>query len=199
MRSRALVLLAIVGLSTMTFAVERIPKPPIFSSMSCPLQCCPYGTNWTAHERLHAYKSPTDTAQQFAVEENEVIIAKTGLVITRMLGETKVLQTTRLGARLEPTASPRESVVTLEPGTTLYILQPQGKNCDKFWYKGKIYAAEIAPGVEGKAFAPGNPMLEIISRPKIDWWVQIQNSQGQSGWVKNPYSLFINADCEKDA
>ena len=196
---RTLILLAISGWSAPLIAIESIPKAPIISSRSCPLECCSYGAKWIAHGRLVAYESPKEATEKFGIEIDEVVVAETGFVVTRKLGETKVLQTTKLGAPNNIATPLSEPLITLEPNDILYILRPQGEKCDKFWYEGRFYAAEIAPGAKGKAFAAGNPMLEILSRPEITWWVKVRNGQGQTGWVKDPYELISSAKCEKNA
>jgi hypothetical protein len=137
------------------------PPIPYEDSGACPFECCTY-RRWIATKNTTILRdrerySPT----LFNVKKGEWISALTGVVITTMPGEAKVLRPITING------------IRANIGDIVYLLTYQGEGVYEAWYKGKKWEPEMSS-------------LEIMRKPESTWWVQIKNNKGQEGWSREP-------------
>ncbi len=159
---------------------------------ACPFECCTYGT-WEATKELAVYSARSVASKvAFKLKKGEKIQATTGVVVTQFYGVTKILQPIELGY----TPEGKTPELALKPGDIVYTLHYEGEASDFFWYRGKVYSDQIDVPDDAWGNPPNGDVVEILSRPKYDWWAKIQNKAGAIGW-SNQTDAFAHADaCE---
>jgi hypothetical protein len=74
------------------------------------------------------------------------------------------------------------------PGQTLYLLTYQGEGFTKAWFDGKVYA-DVDTASFMNAMCTTKPEQctgKVVEKPQREWWIQIQNAAGQTGWTREP-------------
>jgi hypothetical protein len=148
------------------------PKLPFTDPGACPFECCQYG-EWTARSSQRAYKSSSrESAPAFTIRPGEKVDALAGLVITRKAGIVIVRKQTTFGD------------ITVSAGEKLFVLHRSGEGVALFWYKGATHSAELyADDIhKGSAQYP----WDVLSVPETEWWVQVKDQHGATGWLLNP-------------
>jgi hypothetical protein len=180
-----IILIQVVTAFYISFAsANEIPKLPYYDYDACPFECCVYG-NWKLNKDVTAFKNPTAKSPiTFTIKKGEEVIAITGFVVTYKVGVTKVLKPIKMG--YQENGNNNEEKLNLKPGEVIYTLHYAGEGYDLFWYKGKTYSDQISGDKLDPNPPPAHLSLQIISRPKADWWVKVKNHKGKIGWIKNP-------------
>lgn len=147
------------------FALAQATPPlPYESKGLCPFECCTYSKNWVAERNIPVLASMNAKAPvAFSLKKGEKVEGVTGSVITSSWGKAK-------GAPLSKTYPSR----LVQPNESVDVISYLGEGCFSVWKKGKVVQAC------SEEIHDPNPM------PKNEWWVQIKNSSGQSGWVNWP-------------
>jgi hypothetical protein len=159
--------------------LDEKPKLPYFDWGACPFEGCTY-REWEANAPVIAYKSRSTKAEvAFHVQKGERVDGVTGVVITYQFGISKVLKPTTLG--YTPKGSKPE--LNLKPGELLYTLHYAGEGWDLFWYKGKVYTDQINANDPLSGPPPPGLIVQVLTSPKIVWWVKIKNKSGAVGWT----------------
>jgi hypothetical protein len=146
---------------------------PFTDEGACPFEGCQYA-EWIARVSTVARREASISSPVvFAIKSGEKVMALKGEVITRKPGIVRVLKHTVFEGGFEaPT------------GAVLYVLHAWGEGWFVFWYDGAIHKDGLyAEGVhKGNADFP----WDVVSLPKTEWWANVENSDGKTGWILNP-------------
>ncbi len=165
------------------------PKLPYYDWGACPFECCAY-RQWVSTRGLNAHVSRSEGSPvTFRVKKDLTVRGLTGVVITRKYGVTRIVKPVQVG--IAPDG--RYPEISLQPGEAVYTLYYQGEGADLFWYRGKAYSAEIAVPDDAP---PDSRIARVLSRPGYEWWVLIQDRDGNAGWTRET-GAFAHIDaCE---
>lgn len=143
---------------------QTTPPLPYESKGLCPFECCTYSDKWVAEKDITALSAmKAKSAPAFSIKKGEKVEALTGSVITLAWGKSK-------GAPLSKNVPTR----VVQPNETVDVISYIGEGCFNVWKKGKVLQA------------CSEDVLEPTPMPKNEWWIQIKNSKGQTGWVQWP-------------
>jgi hypothetical protein len=192
---KILITTIIIALSTSLAAAQNVsdkPTLPYYDWGACPFECCTY-KEWTATRNLNTYKRRSKKSLvSFRVKKGQSVRGLTGVVITTKYGITKIIKPIQIGY----TPDSKSPELSLQPGEVVYTLHYQGEAYDLFWYKGKAYSDQISLPKDAWGTPPNSQALQIISRPKYEWWAIIQDKDGNIGWTKET-DAFAHIDaCE---
>jgi|SRR6267378_376135 len=155
------------------------PRLPFTDDGACPFEGCQYA-EWTAKARAVARRDANISSPViFAIKSGEKITALNGKVVTRQFGIVRVLKRVVFDGSDVPA------------GAVLYVLHGDGEGSFLYWYNGAthhegLYAETVH---KGDADFP----WDVISLPKTEWWVNVKNHDGQTGWILNPFN-FLGID-----
>src|SRR3989304_6296377 len=173
----------IIALSTSLTAAQNVPDKPIlpyYDWGACPFECCTY-KEWAAIRNLNIYKRRSGKSPiSFRIKKGQSVRGLTGVVITTKYGITKIIKPIQIGY----TPDSKSPELSLQPDEVVYTLHYQGEADDLFWYKGKVYSDQISVPDDAWGTPPNSQALQIVSRPKYEWWVIIQDKDGNIGWTK---------------
>ena len=134
-----------------------MPPIPYEDNGACPFEGCTYRA-WTATTQTAILSDRRDGAPViFTVKKGEKVTGLTGVVITIVPGEVKVLKPVVVDG------SP------VRPGETIYLLHYEGEGFYKVWYMGKIAIPEM-----------GDSDVKFVRKPETVWWVKIRNGRDKS-------------------
>ena len=187
---------AIIFILSATVATAQnlpdVPTLPYYDYGACPFECCTY-KEWTATKNLKTYKKRTEQSPvSFLIKKGQFVRGLTGVVITTKYGVTKILKPIQIGY----TPNSKSPELSLPSGKTVYTLHYQGEAYDLFWYKGKTYSDQISVPDNAWGTPPNSQELQIISRPKSEWWVIVQDKDGNIGWTKETDAFDHIDACE---
>ena len=171
---------------------QEKPPLPFTDTGSCPFECCTYG-DWHATKPVDVHRSASiDSPIAFRIAQGQLIHAVTGVVITTQYGITKILKPLRIGYARDG----KSPELSLEAGDVVYTLHYSGEASDLFWYQGKTYTDQIDVPEDAFGSPPNASAVQVVSRPKYEWWVKIRDAKNGIGWTKETKS-FSGADaCE---
>ena len=187
MRARMATLAAIIGCTTLSWAQQAAPSagPPVpFEDPgACPFELCTYG-EWTAREPVMVRRERRrESPIIYRVPRDAKVTAVTGVVITLRAGRVQFRVPHEMGS-----LSGRLRVV---PGQTLYLLTYQGEGFTKAWFDGRLYDE-----LDGSDFFnaaceddPGRCAGRIVEKPLREWWAQVRNAAGRTGWTDEPHKF----------
>ncbi len=186
-----IVILLSANLATAEIDADK-PTIPYFDWGACPFECCTY-KEWTAQRDVNIYKDRSEKSQiSFRVKNGQSVRGLTGVVITTAYGMTKIIKPLQFGY----TADSKSPLLSLKPGDVVYTLHYEGEGSDVFWYKGKTYSDQIAVPDNAWGTPPNSQAVKVLSRPKTEWWAQVQDMDGHVGWTKET-DAFAHIDaCE---
>jgi hypothetical protein len=74
--------------------------------------------------------------------------------------------------------------VEVPAGAVLYLLHEEGEGYCLYWYNGATHSQDLYAETVHK----GNDDFpwDVISLPRTEWWVNVKNHNGRTGWVLNP-------------
>jgi hypothetical protein len=192
----AALLFLIASLFGLPSRVLERPPLPYVDNGACPFECCTY-TQWVANEPVDAFSDPVDNPRPaFRVEKGERINAQTGFVVTKRAGEIFVERKVTLEGVYD-TANPDQlNGPTIPAGELLYVLHYQGEGYSLVWYRGRTYSEMVPLRTQHhpENGAPADFPMKLKTEATADWWIQIENKQGQIGWIRNPpYFKYADA------
>ena len=180
-------LAAIIVCTTLSWARQAAPSagPPIpFDDPgACPFELCTYG-EWTAREPVVVRRERRrESPIIYRVPRDAKVTAVTGVVITLRAGRVQFRVPHEMGS-----LSGRLRVV---PGQTLYLLTYQGEGFTKAWFDGRLYDE-----LDGSEFFdaaceddPGRCAGRIVEKPLREWWAQLRDAAGRTGWTDEPHKF----------
>jgi hypothetical protein len=138
---------------------------------ACPFECCTY-REWIAKKDTEVRAShKTESLVIYTIKKGQKVHALTGVVITTKPGRARVEKPISIGN------------VKIAKGEIVYLLTYQGEGTYKLWFKGKLINGDC------------QMELSIIDKPESIWWVNIQNSNGQTGWSDEPDNFDYQDAC----
>jgi hypothetical protein len=156
------------------------PSMPFEDSGACPFEGCTYG-EWTAREPVEVRRERRRASPVvFRVPRDGTVTAVTGVVVTLRAGRVQFRVPHEMGS-----LSGRLRVV---PGQTLYLLTYQGEGFTKAWFDGRLYDELDGTGFFNAACEndPSRCAGRIVEQPRREWWVQVRNGAGRTGWTDEP-------------
>jgi hypothetical protein len=160
------------------------PRLPFTDDGACPFEGCHYG-EWTARARNVARSESNISAPvAFTIQNGEKITALKGKVITLQFGIVKMIKPVVFD-EVETDKLPYSShKIEVPAGAVLYLLHQEGEGYCLYWYNGATHHQDLYAETVHK----GNDDFpwDVISVPKTEWWVNVRNHDGQTGWVLNP-------------
>ena len=153
------------------------PKVPFEDEGACPFVGCTY-QDWVAKSPVPARaERRANAAVAFQVSAGETVTALTGVVVTTRAG--------RVGFRRREILTTADGDVEIQAGQLLHLLISEGEGFWTAWFGGRVYRE-----LDGGSFSSPGCQIEptrcpanILQRPQSVWWVQIRNTQGQTGWT----------------
>ena len=154
------------------------PPVPFEDIGACPFEGCVY-RDWTARAPVQVLAArSSDASAAFQVRAGEHVTAVTGVVVTVRAGRVQF----DVPQRLTTSAG----VLEVLPGQTLYLLTYQGEGFTTAWFKGTVYrdvdTSSFMNGVCEKA--PTRCSGRVLEQSRTEWWVQVRNKAGQTGWTR---------------
>ena len=154
------------------------PPIPFEDAGACPFEGCVYG-DWKAIEDVDVHAERRDDAPVvFKVRSGEGVKAVTGIVIITKPGRAVFDRRQRL--------TTSSGTIDLMPGQTLFLLTYQGEGFTKAWYGGKVYT-DVDTASFMNAMCTTKPEQctgKVVEKPQREWWIQIRNAEGQTGWTR---------------
>ncbi len=191
MRRRSILLLPLL-LPVRALHAEPEPRTGnIMSPGECPLECCQYDQELVSPCVQSTTKSTSGVEVTFSLQPGDKFTLRKSFVFTRSAGIVRVKETAQ-AFKPNSGTDPINAVITLNRESTLLVLYRQGRNCHRLLYNGTRYSADITQAL-------ANQKLELVREPQFTWWAGIQNSIGQLGWARDPYELFAQSACGKNA
>lgn len=152
-----------------SFADASPLRFPHYDNGVCPYEGCSYDSEIIAKEPTVAYKQPSvEAASSFRIAKNEVMLAKTGVVITIKPRVLKMRKTCVLD---------QANGITAVAGDSVYILASLGEGMSKAWLNGRYF--DISEFDLGDCVAPSS------DEGQYEWWIQVQSTSGAMGWVNS--------------
>jgi hypothetical protein len=169
-----------------------VPPPVPFEDVgACPFEGCVY-REWTARRALPVRaERRVDAPVIFRLTPGEKITALTGVVIT--------VKAARVQFRKPTTIESMSGTIHIAPGQTLYLLTNQGEGFTKAWFNGRFYHdVDTVSFLNGVCeVVPSRCTGRVIERSPTEWWVQIRNKFGKTGWTHEP-EKFDGSDALAD-
>lgn len=160
------------------------PSLPFTDKGACPFEGCQYGS-WIAGARAIARRdSDTGSRIEFVIQSGEKITALSGKVITRQYGivrARKPLAFDDIDTSKVPYSSRK---LEIPAGAVLYVLHEEGEGYCLYWYNGAIHHQDLY--AEGVHKGTDDFPWDVDSIPTTEWWVNVKNHAGQTGWILNP-------------
>lgn len=158
--------------------VSRPPPLPYADQGACPFECCTY-RKWTVLKPFTLHERPDDESNIVSRHPGDgTVEASTGVVITRVAAEIRILKKMRLGNE-QGTDTP--GGLELEPGEIVYALHYLGEGYSLFWVRGKLLeAGEIDPRLVANA---EQTEYRVITEFEYEWWARIVAADGKAGWA----------------
>jgi hypothetical protein len=181
MSMRAAALLCLIAATVTLPAAQPVardgPPVPFEDPGACPFEGCTYG-EWTAREPVAVRRERRrGSPVSFRVPRAGRVTAVTGVVVTLRAGRVQFRMPHEMNS-----ASGRLRVV---PGQTLFLLTYQGEGSTKAWFDGRLYDE-----LDGSDFfnaicedAPARCAGRIVEQPRREWWVQVRDVAGRTGWT----------------
>jgi hypothetical protein len=161
-----------IDINTISLSHDELPQFPYEDAGACPFECCAY-RNWIANKDIEIQQDRNENSPTlFNIKKGEWVKALTGVVITTVPGQAKLIKPTTING------------MSAKIGEIVYLMTYHGEGEYETWYKGKKWE----PYADVDA-------LEIIEKPVSIWWAQIKNNKGQIGWTKDTDSFDNQDEC----
>ncbi len=162
------------------------PPLPFEDEGACPFEGCTY-REWTAREAIAVRRERDEAAPvAFRVAARETVSAVTGVVVTTAPGEFRVREAYEMFTR--------DGGLPMKPGDVVHLLTYEGEGTYTVWFDGAVRrGADVSGLLSGACRPPGACPGEVVSSPETEWWVQVRNAAGESGWTNQP-DLFDGKD-----
>jgi hypothetical protein len=191
------ILVSLVISPAILFAQAPTPqRPAIFEwPGACPVECCGYGTMWTAKEETVAAAAsflpgvtPSDTPPAFTIPAGAVVRAMTGTLYTIEAGTARMHEDFSTDATYTDFSARHKRPVTFLAEETITLLAPRGNGVYRIEHDGRLLDANLYRIGTPEACAAENARCAgIITKPPvIEWWVMVLNTDKQAGWITDP-------------
>jgi hypothetical protein len=163
------------------------PRLPFTDEGACPFEGCHYAA-WTAKTATVARRDAnTSSPVVFTIKSGEKITALNGKVITLQFGIIKILKPVVFDEVETRTVPYTNHKIDIPAGAVLYLLHEEGEGYCLYWYNGATHHQDLYAETvhKGDADFP----WDVISLPKTEWWVNVKNHDGQTGWILNPFDF----------
>lgn len=159
------------------------PAPPIpYADLGgCPYECCAF-RDWRPNSSI---PMRSDRMQEspvaFTVRPGERVTPQQSVVITSRAGEILAKKTVEIRHGRD--------LLSVPAGERLYSLHALGEGMAFVWYRGKLLSLEVPPGPHSDPTRPPseNDLFRTENEAETEWWVAIENMQGQIGWSNEPH------------
>jgi hypothetical protein len=160
--------------------IGRYPLPPrpFADSGACPFEGCVY-RDWVASKPVTVRAARDSKAPvAFDLARGERVRAVTGVVVTVVPGRIRFARTTTIHFD-------RDSIWSILPSDTLYLLTYQGEGFSKVWFRGQLYTDVDISGWQPADCRPDLARcgLTMLEPPSTEWWARVRNAKGQFGWA----------------
>jgi hypothetical protein len=160
------------------------PRIPFTDEGACPFEGCQYG-QWTARASVVVRRDTNISSPvAFTIQSGEQITALNGKVITRQYGIVKMIKPVVFDDIKTDTVPYTSHKLEVPAGAVLYVLHEEGEGYCLYWYKGATHSQDLYAETVQKG--NGDFPWDVISLPKTEWWVNVKNHDGRTGWVLNP-------------
>lgn len=156
------------------------PPVPFEDRGACPFEGCVY-REWTAMATVEVRaERRRDAPVAYTLRAKERVRALTGVVITIKAGRVQFRESRTLRTLSGP--------VRIDPGETLYLLTYQGEGFTKAWLRGELYTdVDTVDFYNGVCdVQPTRCAGTIVEKSQTEWWVQVRNRLGRTGWTDQP-------------
>lgn len=163
-----------------TRAQAALPPLPFEDAGACPFEGCVY-REWTARAPVQVRaERRLDAPVVFRLQAGERVTALTGVVVTLRAGRVQFDKPQRLTTSVGP--------IEIRPGQTLYLLTHQGEGFTKGWFNGQLYEDVDASSFINAVcdMVPSRCSGRVLELSRTEWWVQVRNGAGQTGWTSEP-------------
>jgi len=163
------------------------PAEPYIVRRACPFECCQYG-EWQARTTTPVYATEGKSGQPlFTLRAGDSVRAMTGSVHVSRAGRVKIVSRVERGwAEFGEHKMPALAV-----GDTVYILSYAGEGHWEYWSRGLV---GVGPELWSEPMNAGPPPGELLAEPVREWWVQVTDRRGRSGWLIVPPQGFDGYD-----
>lgn len=163
------------------------PAEPYIVRPACPFECCQYG-EWQARTTILVYASEGKVDQPlFTLRAGDSVRAKTGSVHVSRVGRVKIVSRVERGwAEFGEHEMPALAV-----GDTVYILSYVGEGHWQYWFRGLV---GVGPELWSEPMNEGHSPGELLAEPVREWWVQVTDRRGRTGWLIVPPQGFAGGD-----
>ena len=171
---------------------------------SCPMECCGYGTAWTANEAATAASAarvpgaaPAVAASTFTIPVGGVVRAITGTLYTVETGTARVDEDFSTDATFTDFSTRHKQPVTFLAGETIELLAPRGNGVYRIIHDDRVIDANLySLGTPESCKAENAHCTGVITRPPVtEWWVMVLNEAKQTGWINDP-GRFTRGSCK---
>jgi hypothetical protein len=163
------------------------PPEPYIVRPACPFECCQYG-EWQARTLTPVYATEGKVGQPlFTLRAGDSVRAMTGNVHVSRVGRVKIL--TKVGRGWAEFGE--HKMPSLAAGDTVYVLSYAGEGYWQYWFRGLV---GVGPELWSEPMNAGAPPGELLAEPVREWWVQVTDGRGRTGWLIVPPQGFGGYD-----
>jgi hypothetical protein len=163
------------------------PAEPYIVRPACPFECCQYG-EWQARTATPVYAAEGKVGQPlFTLRAGDSVRATTGNVHISRLGRVRIVGKVERGwAEFDEHKLPAPAV-----GDTVYLLSYAGEGHWQYWFRGLV---GTGPELWSEPMSAGAVPGQLLAEPVSEWWVQVTDRRGRSGWIIVPPQGFGGYD-----
>ena len=179
----------LIFLSGFSFAHDKLAAPEYYEAKGvCPFECCRY-REWRVDARTEVYEQAhIDSPIIATLHENEMATAATGFIKITQPGLVRVVRSEDIP----------NNIRQYQNGQLLSVYSYLGEGYFQVWHNGEMVEEDLfflTHGYGGWALCveENNCWGEAVRYPVSEWWVQVKNNEGVSGWT-NKAENFSNKD-----
>lgn len=192
LKSSWILALALAIIIPLAAYAQNSPPLPYEDAGACPFECCTY-REWIANKTTPIHRTRNNSSPVvFTVNSRERVRGVTGVVITTKAGEIKITRSIAIQDYTGSQGTNTARTIQARSGDIIYLLTPLGEGAYKAWFKGKLIVINALDVMEANQRGSAGAGARIPAVTNT-WWVQIRNTQGQSGWTDRPGN-FDNKD-----
>ena len=149
------------------------PALPVINFNACPFEGCKF-RKWIVVKEVTLFSS-------WKEDRKPVVTLKTGDVVTGITGVHITYEPDRIHI-LQPLPE-----LQLQPGDIILRYMYRGEGFADIWTKGR-WRKQFDCSFITEKNSTGclfDCAAKVVSDGRKDWWVQVKNAQGQTGWTKS--------------
>ena len=163
---------------------QPAPKPqlPRINLNACPFECCQFG-EWKAGSPVAVYADwHAPHRQIFQIAKGQTVTAVTGVHITNAPGQVRALKS--------------DAQLGVKPGDIVLTYMNKGEGSVDYWVNGHEGTDELlGPDCSDKAATRGQAFC-VVKAARAEWWVQIKDKKGKTGWIQGNKGFTGSDACE---